>query len=538
MRRVTMLASAAVLCGGVAFAMGVPADAPFVDVDPVVDGADSFVGEWTDGLAAPDGFTDPITLASPAGTFYYENRDDWKATSSSAATATYPGPTFFVAHDIWGAPTGGFAGFRSNDAGDWNYVKVTYASGRVVECWNFGGHTTTPAPPHADVNELDDGLWLADAVGLMSSSLIPEGTASDFIDDRGFIVRRDEDPSTDRHWFPGDPEPGDAGWDWDDFYGCFARSGFNKTFQDNLTDPDPAHAANHECYEWCFHESVWNPPPLQCTQIRIEWVDPPKRALVFVAPDWWVHFGDPPIPTMPSPALIALGVSLALGGAWTFRRRRGPGVSLLAVALAGVLAGCGGSGGNDDKDPVPIRPLPRALKNCIPTQPYQDQILVQGDSPPFAFTLAPGSTLPPGLNLLGDGTVQGQTPGGTQGATSFFDVFVDDALARRVTVSTAIRVEPDPYVPLELVSMSLTGSLTIVGKVGQPLRGVCRVRGGDPLATYTFSSVDCPGGVSVQPNGIVRGTPGAATMGPTLSHVRIQNGTLDSFFDVFFDIQP
>ena len=143
------------LCMGTAYAgvpalTGIPDDSPFVAVDPRVDGADSFIGEWTDALRTDDTFVDPATLATPAGHFYYENRLDWVATSSSANVATYPGPTFFVAHDIFGASTGLFSSFRTNDAGDWNYVLVRAADGTTVECWNFAGFAGN-APPHVDV---------------------------------------------------------------------------------------------------------------------------------------------------------------------------------------------------------------------------------------------------------------------------------------------------------------------------------------------------------------------------------------------------
>lgn len=392
------------LCMGTAYAgptplSGIPDDAPFVSVDPRVDGADSFAGEWTGALRTDDTFVDPTTLAAPAGHFYYENRRDWAATSSSGGVTTYPGTTFFVAHDIWGGPTGLFTSFRSNDPGDWNYVMVRAPDGTVVECWNFAGFTGN-APPHADVNALDDGLWITDAVGLGSSSLIPEGTGTDLIDDRGFIVRKNRDPATDRHWFPGSPEPGDATWDWDAYYGCFARAGFNQTFQGNGTDPTPAHAFDHEVYEWCFHGTVSAlPSPLECFEWEVVWIDPPKRAVIFFAPNFLIHLGNPPVPSLPWPFVLALAGVFAAGGALAFRRRgRGRGVrtALLTLALAIGLTGCGGGNGGGTRAPRRSSPSASRRSTRSPRRRTRTSSRPRGRAPPSRTRWRPARRSPRG----------------------------------------------------------------------------------------------------------------------------------------------
>ncbi len=540
--RGALLASlaAVLVAGGPAAGDGIPADSPFVSVDPRVDGRDSFPGEWTAALRQSDAFVDPATLTSPAGFFYYENRTDWTATSSTGNVATYPGSTFFVAHDIFGAATGLFTAFRSNDAGDWNYVKVTMSNGRVVECWNFAGFVGN-APPHADLNEPDDGLWITDAVGLGSSSLIPEGPGPDLIDDRGFIARLDGDPLTDRHWFPGDPEPGDPGWDWDDFHGCFARAGFNQTFQATGTDPDPLHAFDHETYEWCFHASAVSPDPLQCLEWEVVWVDPPKRAVVFVAPDFLIHFGLPPVPAFPWVATLALAPLLGALGWWLARRatRRGAGAALVVLLAAG-LSGCGGSGGGE-KGPPPLERDPRPPVNAIPTQNYQHQLQASGQSPPFTYALAPGSSLPPGLTLSPGGLIAGVVPP-PGGFTSFFDVFISDALGSSLTQRTGIRVEPNPYVPIELVSLSLQSvSPILVGQVGQESIGAVRIRGGNPSLPYTFALApghNLPTGLNLTPSGVVRGIPSVTANPSNAVQVIVTNGATNAPLNLFFDVVP
>jgi hypothetical protein len=571
-RRALVVVAGFLVCGGLAvggpFAGpgGVRMDAPFVTIDPIVDGADSFVSpdesEWADAAVASDGFLDPTTGASPGGLFYYQVKDDWTATSATGTCGnqvTYPGPTFFIAHDIFGAPTGLFSGFRSNDAGDWNYVKVTMQSGTIVECWNFGGFGVTPTPTHcpfSDLNEPDDGLWLADAGGLGASSLIPEGAGPDLIDDRGFIVRRDLDPATDVHWFPGDPEPGDGGWDWSAYHGCFARAGFNQTFQDaNGPDFDPLHDFDHECYEWAFHDSVATDAPLQCFEWRIVWIDPPKRWIVFFAPDFWIHFGFPPVPALPWAAAIALALVFGVGGFLAFRRRRAAGLTpVLVLALAApFLVACGGEG-NQRKDPPRIQVPPWVPKEGWIGRAYTDQIVATGQSPPFTFTLAAGS-MPPGLNLGTTGTVNG-TP--TQAGTFPVDIDVTDATNDTIVARTTFHVgdgpvPPNGQIPIELVSLSLRSVSPIVvvhrDSTNPNLNeafGVVRIRGGDPTQPYQFQCLDTgtlplapPNVFLFTPNGTLRYKPGPATpAGQHVLQIQVTNlGQPTQQFPVTVDVQ-
>jgi hypothetical protein len=541
---------------------GVPLDIPFVSVDPRVDGADSFPGEWTDALVVPDAFADPVTGATPAGFFYLENKTSWTATSKTASITAYPGPTLFIAHDIFGAATGTFTEFRSNDAGDWNHVRVHASNGAVVDCWCFGGFSTN-APPHVppvDLNEPDDGKWLPDAVGLGASALIPEGPVGDLIDDRGFIVRINGDPATDKHWFPGDPQPGDPAWDWNEYYGCFARAGFNKSFQDNLTDPDPSHAFDHEVYEWCFHECTapippplqppipppWLPPPLQCTQWKAVLVDPPKRWVIYVAPNWFIHFGFPPVPAAPWPALAGLGLLLAAGGWWAFRAGRPARVSapLVAALLATPFLGaCGGGGGRNKQPPIIQIPVP-VLRGAWTQNAYSDFLVATGQNPPFTFAVTTGS-LPPGLTLnAATGEVSG-TPTAT--GMYEFGFQVTDALLNAESTTSALYVGDwaNPMIPIELVSLSLTSvSPIVVTQPGVEGIGSIRIRGGNPLAPVTFQCLTPPPlGSQLQftPGGVARFTPAISQPpGQVPFLIQAQNGgpPFDAQFQIVFDVQP
>lgn len=557
---------------GVVGAQGIPGDVPEVAIDPIMDGADSFAGEWTDALIGPDSFTDPYTGASPAGKFYYEKKTGWTATSSSGGVTTYPGTTFFLAHDIYGAAAGGFAAFRANDASDWNYVKVRRPSGAVVECWCFGGFAATPTPPHAlgnDLNEPDDGLWLADAAGLGPSILIPEPSATggptDLIDDVGFIVRLNGNPASDRHWFPGMPEPGDAGWDWDDFYGCFARAGFNSTFFDTGTDVPDSHSSPNEVYEWCFHGAAGLEPPLDCTEWHIEWIDPPKRAVIYIAPNWFIHFGPPPVPASRWPLLAALGALLALGGWWIFRQRRLGTVVLLALALAagGLLVSCGGSKGPvQDKRPPVMRVPPLVPRNAFDQQPYPVpvgpvvpvvQAQVIGGTAPYTFTQT-GGQLPPGIVFTSDGRLTSNgAPLPIQAAQTYdFDFQVTDANNLTATSRSSVRVDPTPFVPIELVQLSLTPGgppSLLTGTVNQDTFGVIKVRLPDPIQPTQFnfnptaSPDPLPPGMQVFPGGVVRGLPtnptaGSGPNGANVIVVDVVNGAFNGQVTLQIDINP
>ena len=252
--------------------------APSIDVDPVIDGLATNFDEWAGAGSYPNGFNDGVY--SNAGTFYSENKIDWNATSSSGNSTIIPGVTFFLAHDIWGQPTGDFSMFRFQDESDWNVAEFTY-EGVLVEAWVF-----------ADIDEPDDSVWLPWS-GLADSTLIPEGGDSNKINDTGFIVRLNGNPSTDSHWFPGDPEPGDPLWDESKYYGVFARAGFDNSFYATGIDTDPAHSDDNEVYEWKITGSTTTgiPPLLHSTNIKFVIKDPPKYGKVYTSDEWFIHLG-------------------------------------------------------------------------------------------------------------------------------------------------------------------------------------------------------------------------------------------------------
>ncbi len=242
------------------------ADVPVTQVDPRVDGKATDLPEWENAARLPDIFY--AGPASRAGFYYFQSRIGWTAVSvGSNASTNYPGHVFAVAHDIVGSrdPDNILHNFQVDDDHDWNSFEFSVPSGKAT-IWVFD-----------NVDEKDDSGWLPFADGLDRSHLIPEGTSNNKIDDRGFIARLNDDPSTDVHWFEGEPEPGDASWVWVDWHYVFGRHHFGTSFQDVGLDTDPENAVPHEVYEFFAYNPKLDPngpgdgePPPWC--IWWDWV--------------------------------------------------------------------------------------------------------------------------------------------------------------------------------------------------------------------------------------------------------------------------
>jgi len=243
--------------------------------DPFIDGRATYFEEWKDANKIPDLMTDGVT--PNAGYYYAEYKLNWLATSQKGNTATIPGETLFVAHDINGAPIGELRHFQIPEDTDWNLMTISTAD-YTLTCWVL-----------AQNNTLDDSSWL-NASGLANSCLIPEGSGNDLINDVGFIVRKNNDPSTDVHWFPGDPSPGDPDWDpnplTNKYYGCFGNWNFSDSFYTTGLDASPY---RNEEYEWSVtlpEEQPW------CIWWWLEtrgWIDDEKIYIWHEEGQFWLH---------------------------------------------------------------------------------------------------------------------------------------------------------------------------------------------------------------------------------------------------------
>jgi len=178
--------------------------------DPIVDGYFSSTKEYIQANKVLDDLS--------VGYFYKEHRSNWTVSGTKYSNTI----TFFNTHQFYDP------GYGQLDQYDLNMFDYKWGDTQVTT-WVFlpGDHPDTV-----------DHYWL-NIVGL--------GNYSSLNDDGGFLVRLNNDPSTDKQWKPGDAKPGDPGWDFADYYGVFAYGGFN----------DSAHSKGYssvveprEIYEW------------------------------------------------------------------------------------------------------------------------------------------------------------------------------------------------------------------------------------------------------------------------------------------------
>ena len=168
-------------------------------VDPDVDGMVTTYDEWLFANAAYNDQED--------GSYYAQWKRDWTATSSSGNTVTYEGVTLFDLHNIDSAVT--------QDSPDYNVFEYALIGGDTIKAWVFANDDTA-----------DDSSWLVNS-GLAGSAFIDGNGNID--DSAGFIVRLNDDASTDVRWTVGMLMPGDVGFNWEDYYGFFGMAGFNNS---------------------------------------------------------------------------------------------------------------------------------------------------------------------------------------------------------------------------------------------------------------------------------------------------------------------
>lgn len=149
---------------------------------------------------------------------------------------------------------------------------------------------------------------------------------------------------------------------------------------------------------------------------------------------------------------------------------------------------------------IVARPLQIDSKTLAPIKGGEAFLAVfpaRGGSAPYAFAIASGS-LPPGLNLASNGTLQGvPTAIGSFG----FDVQVAD-----VAGATATRTfQLDVVLPVVTIDSDLPG-----GQVGTPYARAVVAGGGLQPYAFTVAAGALPPGLQLDPGGAVQGVPIAA----------------------------
>lgn len=208
------LALSLVVIPTAAFAAFPPSAAyPPAAEDPVIDGAFTTPLEYQ----AANKVRDDLNV----GWFYKEHRANW-----TVKGVTYPNTMTFFDNHFFTDP--GYGVLDLYDMNSWEFAWGDVA----IEVWVF-----------LQGNNPDewDYLWLdLSGIGWVN---YPDG----FDDDGGFLVRLNYDPSTDRRWLPGDPEPGDPTWSFADWYGVFAKGDVNDS---HFINGYSNIARQREIYEW------------------------------------------------------------------------------------------------------------------------------------------------------------------------------------------------------------------------------------------------------------------------------------------------
>lgn len=178
---------------------------------------------------------------------------------------------------------------------------------------------------------------------------------------------------------------------------------------------------------------------------------------------------------------------------------------------------------------VTVNPAP-SLSGLLPAATqgisYSSAVPVSGGTAPFTFSIVSGS-LPPGLALNpATGGIAG-TP--TAVGTFVFEGRVTDSNNATAQASISITVLP---APLSVVSGTLPE-----GQAEVPYQASIQALGGLPPYSFSVASGALPAGLTLQPNGILRGTPALA--GEYAFTVRVQDSVGTSATGAFqIVVQP
>jgi hypothetical protein len=146
---------------------------------------------------------------------------------------------------------------------------------------------------------------------------------------------------------------------------------------------------------------------------------------------------------------------------------------------------------------------PGRLVDAVQNKAYSERLSAFGGKPPYRFTLANGSALPPGLQLAEDGNVTG-TSGPAGSATFTVEVTDNDSPPQVSTRQVLLKTVSEGGFNLVILTQGLPD-----GRVGSAYSYTLRGYGGTPPLTWKVTSgASLPPGVLLDGDaGVLYGTP-------------------------------
>ncbi len=131
---------------------------------------------------------------------------------------------------------------------------------------------------------------------------------------------------------------------------------------------------------------------------------------------------------------------------------------------------------------------------------YSNYVITIGGRPGYHFSLAPGQSLPPGLDLDPTSGLVSGTPDRTGSYSFTVDVTDSSTTPQQATQAVSLTVNPDP--------LAITTASLPEAAVGVPYSAALKATGG--TAPYTWSATGLPAGLTLSATGTISGIPVSA----------------------------
>ncbi|MFN2576834.1 MAG: putative Ig domain-containing protein [Pyrinomonadaceae bacterium] len=162
------------------------------------------------------------------------------------------------------------------------------------------------------------------------------------------------------------------------------------------------------------------------------------------------------------------------------------------------------------KNKSPLTFVTESLPQFEVGEEYSEWLQMSGGVPPYSFAVT-GGTVPPGINVTSQGTVDGVPS--QPGDTTFYVKGTDSAGASATQAFEAhVLPQPDPNGPsnLPLAWNNETSALSMAVGVPYELNLQALATGGTPPYSFALTAGSFPNGLDLTPAGDLAGTPSVA----------------------------